>query len=211
MKEKYRVKTTWLTKAAVLLAFVGFLTANCEAGLFGPPSIVVQPLGLGVQNGGTAILTTTATSVTKMEFTWRFNGQPISNPQVANVVIPAVGTVSTLTIPNVSPSAAGAYSVKIENGGGEVTSQDATLIVLGTVVSNVLSTVSILTGGTGMTTNGFQLNLIKPATSNCVVDASVNLKDWTPVYTNSTASTNISYTDAASKTMGFRYYRVRMQ
>lgn len=211
MKEKVVNNCRWLKKAAICLAFFAFLTANSQAGLLYPPAIAVQPLGVGVQNGGTAVLTATATSLTKMEITWRFNGVPITNAQVANVVVPLVGTVSTLTILNVSPANQGAYSMKVENGGGEVVSQDATLLVLGNVVTGVLNTVSVLTSGTGMTTNGFQLNLIKPATSNCVVDASANLKDWTPVYTNSTSSTNISYTDIAAKNMAFRYYRVRMQ
>jgi hypothetical protein len=208
MKAKFNVNRSWLQKAMICWAFFGFLAAKCYAGLGLPPVIAVQPLGLSVQYGGTAIITTTAVSLTSMQFKWLFNGQEIQNPKVVNVVIPLVGTVSTLTIPNVSSASQGAYSVKIENGVGEVTSHDATLIVLLAPVDAVLG---ILTGGTGMTNGGFQLNLSKPVNSNCVVDASIDLKNWTPVCTNSTATTNFSYLDTAATNHLFRYYRARLQ
>lgn len=200
-----------LRKAAICLAFFGFLTAKCVAGLGLPPVIAVPPLGLAVQNGGTAILTATATSLTSMQLTWLYKGQPIQNPQVVNVVVPLVGTVSTLTIPNVSPANEGAYSIQAHNGGGTVTSSDATLIVLTTTVSNVLNVVNIVTTGTGLTPNGFQLNLTKPANSNCVIEASADLRNWTAISTNSVASTNVSFLDTAATNMTFRYYRARLQ
>jgi hypothetical protein len=208
MKEKFQVEWRWPQKLAVYLAFFAFLTAKCHAGLGLPPVIAVQPLGLGVQNGGTAIITTTAVSLTSMQFKWLYNGQNIPNPNVVNVVVPLVGTVSTLTIPNVSAADQGSYSVKISNGVGTVTSQDAPLVVLLAPVDAVLG---ILTGGTGMTNGGFQLHLSKPTASNCVVDASIDLKNWTPVFTNSSASTNFSYLDMAATNHALRYYRARLQ
>ena len=211
MKERFKVNTCKLLKAAICLAFFGFLTASSRAGLLFPPTIAVQPLGLAVQKGGTAILTSTATSLTSMQITWLLNGVPIHKPQVLNIVVPLVGTVSTLTVPNVNPADAGAYSMQVTNGGGSVTSHDAVLIVLGDTVSNLLSTVSVLTSQCGLTNGGFRLNLLKPATSNCVIDASTDLRNWVPIHTNSTASTNISYLDSAATNMMFRYYRARLQ
>lgn len=48
-----------LLKSAVCLLFIGLFTARTQAQILGgPPDITVQPVGLSVQNGGTAILTT---------------------------------------------------------------------------------------------------------------------------------------------------------
>lgn len=208
MKDRRTANTQILRKVAVCLAFFGFLIATARAQIGTPPVIAVQPLGLGVQNGGTAIITTTAVSLTSMNFTWRFNGKTISRPSVVNVVVPLVGTVSTLTITNVSSTDQGAYSVKISNGVGSVTSQDASLVVLLPTVDAVLSIVS---GSLGMTNGGFNLQLTKPASSNCVIEASIDLKNWTPICTNTSSSTNFSYLDTDATNHIHRYYRAHLQ
>lgn len=198
----------WARKAAICLAFFGFFAEKCQAQLGGPPTIAVQPLGVSVLNGGSATFSTTAVSSTSMQFKWMFNGKTIANPSVANVVVPLVGTVSTLTIPAVSSASQGAYSVKVINAVGSVTSDNASLVV---VLQPVLTTVNILTSGTGITANGFQLNLLKPATSNCVVQASTDLMNWTPIATNSTSATNFTYLDTSATNLPARYYRALLQ
>jgi Ig-like domain-containing protein len=209
MKPKYRIMTYWPGKVLICAAFFGFWTSKCLAQLGGPPTIVVQPLGVAVQNGGTAILTATALSpLLTPTFTWTVNGKSINHGTVANVAVPLVGTVTTLTIPNVSGGDRGDYKVKVSNASGSTISQPATLLIVEDTVSNV---VGIVTGSLGMTTNGFHLQLLKPVNSNCVVDASTDLQNWTPVYTNSTSSTNISYLDNAATNLSFRYYRMRLQ
>jgi uncharacterized repeat protein (TIGR01451 family) len=209
MNPKLTVVTHWPTKALICGALVVFWTANCLAQLGGPPTILVQPLGVSVQNGGTAIFTTTALSpLTTATFTWMQNGKSLNHGTVANVVVPLVGTVSTLTIPNVSGGDHGNYTVKVSNASGSVTSQAATLVILQDAVPPV---VGIVTGSLAMKEDGFHLQLLKPAQSNCVVDISTDLRNWTPVYTNTTSSTNISYLDYAATNASFRYYRMRLQ
>jgi hypothetical protein len=196
------------SKIAVLLAIFSLLTAKCQAQLGTPPIIAVQPLGIAVQNGGTGLLTTTAISISSMKFYWLLNGQPVptTNTSVVNVVVPFVGTVSTLTVKNVSSS--GTYSVKVMNGVGSVMSSNAPLVVLGNTVSNVLSIVS---SGTGMITSGFKLNLSVPTGSNYVIQASTDMVNWTSIYTNVAASSSVSYTDAAALSLPNRYYRAKLQ
>ena len=202
---RYRLHTV-----AMCLVFFGLLTAKTDAQIGTPPLIAVQPLGLAVQNGGTAILTTTAVSLTSMKFYWLFNDEPVptSNTTVVNVNVPLVGTVSTLTVKNVSPASAGKYSVRIVNGVGSVTSSNATLIVLASTVSNVLNIVST---GTGMTVNGFKLLLSGPAGSNYVIQASTDMKNWVPISTNAAPTGSISYTDTAATNLPVRYYRAMIQ
>ena len=44
-----------------------------------------------------------------------------------------------------------------------------------------------------------------------VIDASTDLTTWTPLFTNSTTSTNpVSFTDSAATNLPARYYRARL-
>jgi hypothetical protein len=194
----------------ICLVFFGFFTARIQAQLGTPPIIVVQPLGLAVQNGGTAVLTTTAVSLTSMQFQWLFDGKKITKHDgtVVNAFIPLVGIVSTLTLDDIDSSSGGTYSVEVINGVGSVTSSNAVLVVLTTTVSNVLNIVS---AGTGMVANGFQIHLSGPSGSNYVIQASTDFKNWTSISTNAAPTGSVSYTDAAATNLPFRYYRAMIQ
>jgi len=100
------------------------------------------------------------------------------------------------------------YSVEVKNGVGSVTSSNATLVVLTTTVSNV---VNIVSAGTGMLANGFRIHLSGPSGSNYVIQASTDLKNWTPISTNAAPTGSVSYTDAAATNLLFRYYRAMIQ
>jgi|GEM_PF-1826560 len=212
MQQKLKLSMTWLQKVAVCLAFFGFLSAK-EVQAYGlPPLISVPPLGVSVQNGGTLTLTTTiGLSLTPLTIRWYCNGVELKNATVQNHTLPIVGTtISTLTIPNVTAANAGTYYVKVENGGGEIKSADAIVLILGIV--NILSnTVNLLTSQCGMTNGGFHLQMQKPASSNCVVEATSDYIHWAPIYTNSSGSTNISYLDSDAANHVTRYYRARLQ
>jgi hypothetical protein len=190
----------------VSLVFPGFLAMNSYGQLL-PPIITVPPLGETVQNGGTAVFSTTVISLTTPSFTWLFNGKPISaSANVTVVSLPLLGT-STLSISNVSPANAGGYSVKVNNGLTS-TSGSATLVVLTNPVPNA---VSIVSAGTGMTAGGFALHLSGPAGSNYVIQASTDLINWVPISTNAAPTGTVTYTDAAATTLAFRYYRAKIQ
>jgi hypothetical protein len=117
-----------------------------------------------------------------------------------------------LTIKNVASTNAGVFSVRINNGIGSVTSSAATLIVL--LPSNPdpqSNTVSFVSTETGMVAGGFKLQLSGPVGSNVVIEATSDLKNWTPVYTNQVTTGSITYTDAVAKTASSRYYRAKIQ
>jgi Immunoglobulin I-set domain len=195
----------WLA-LAVGLGFPGFLAMNSYGQLL-PPIITIPPLGETVQNGGTAVFSTTVISLTTPSFTWLFNGKPISaSASVTVVSLPLLGT-STLTISNVGPANAGSYAVQVNNGLTS-TSGGATLVVLTNPVPAVVNIVSI---GTGMTVGGFKLQLSGPAGSNYVIQASTDLKNWIPISTNAAPTGSVSYTDSAATNLSFRYYRAKIQ
>jgi len=195
-----------LGRTGTLLAFFCLCVLKSDAQLGTPPVIAVQPLGISVQNGGTALISATAVSLTSMQFQWYQNGKKYNNGNdVVNVVVPLVGTVSTLTLSGVKSSDAGTYSVVVKNAVGQVTSSNAVMVVLANTVSNV---VNIVSSGTHVVPSGFQIQLSGLANSNYVIQASTDLKIWTPISTNSSATGSISYIDTAAKAMPNRYYRV---
>jgi len=210
MKPVLEVKAYWLKKALFCLAFFGLLTARNALAYGLPPLITVSPVGVTVQNGGTAQFTATVgVSLTPLTIKWQFNSNNISRANVSNFTVPIVGTtISTLTISNCSAADVGNYSVFAENDGGSVISGNGLLVVLGIPVP---TPVIFLTDRSGMNNNGFQLQLLKPAHSNCVIEASTDFLHWTPIYTNNSGSTNISYTDHAALSIPSRYYRARLQ
>jgi len=197
-------------KTAICIVFFAFSEFVHAQILGGPPGIAVQPLGLSVLNGGTAVLTATAISSTPMKLYWYCNGQPVptSNSSVLNVAVPLVGTVSTLTIDNLSSANAGNYSLRVTNTANLSTiSSNATLIVLVSVVTNV---VDFVASETRMTASGFHIQLSGPSGSNIVIQASTDLKNWIPISTNSVSAGVVSYTDASAVGQPVRYYRAVM-
>ncbi len=201
-----------LQKATACLILLGFSMVQSQAGGILPPKFSVQPSSTTVQNGGTAIFTTTVQSDSILSsFTWYFNGHSISAHGNINIVSDLVSGTSTLTINNVTSTNAGNYSVQVVNLLGLLgakTSTNAALVVLSATTTNVISIVS---SGTGMTTNGFTIQLSGPAGSNFVIQASTNLKNWTPISTNPAPTGSVSYTDASAKVLSGRFYRALIQ
>ena len=198
-----------LLKVAILLAFIGFSGIGHAQILGGPPTFAVQPLGLSVQNGGSALITATVVDVASSlkSLVWYCNGQPVptTNTTVANVVVPLVGTVSTLTINSLSPANAGNYSLRATNAANlSAVSHNATVIVVVSTVSNV---VNFVTSGIGLTAKGFNIQLSAPTGSNVVIQASTDCKTWVPISTNIATGGSVSYTDTAAISLPGRFYR----
>lgn len=198
----------WLQKWAISLCF-GLFTVSAQAlGLFGPPSITVQPIGISVQNGGTAVITCTITSVDGIsgwDWWYKTNGSsklvPATNCTTLNL---PVGQESIMTIPNVSSANAGTYYLTVANSYGTTTSSNVTIVVLLDPIANVLSGVS---GASKMLTNGFKVQFSAPTGSNIVIQAATSLNNWSSIYTNVASSGSITYTDAVAKTCSCRFYR----
>jgi Immunoglobulin domain len=194
-----------LLKVAICLVFIGFFARVGHAQL-GAPYIVVQPVGISVQNGGTATILATAASLTPMKLYWYCNGQPVptTNTSVVNLNV-VLGTQSTLTINNFSSANAGSYSLRVTNASNlSAVSDNATVIVVVSTVSNVVNFVS---SGIGLTAKGFNIQLSAPTGSNVVIQASTDCKTWVPISTNTATGGSVSYTDTAAVSLPLRYYR----
>lgn len=81
--------------------------------------IVTQPQSLTLTNGSTAVFSVETTGTPAVSYQWRFNGGNIPG-----------ATGLSVSLENVQPADAGAYSVVVENTAGSVDSVDAALRVL---------------------------------------------------------------------------------
>lgn len=113
-----------------------------------PPAIVLQPQDLSVFPGGTATFSVYATGTEPLAYRWRRN----------NITVPGVSN-ATLTLFNVAPTNAGAYSVVISNLAGAVISSNAILTVLSS--SNSIS----LSPPGGTFTNSVAVSILSSTTN----------------------------------------------
>ena len=84
------------------------------------PQIVQAPANQTNQAGSTAVLTVSASGTPPLSYQWRKAGLPL-----------AAQTLATLTLPNVTVSAGGAYDVVVSGAGSVTSAPPATLLVLG--------------------------------------------------------------------------------
>lgn len=163
-----------------------------------PPQISVQPSGLSVSDGGTAVFTVTVTvgtTLTFPTFNWRLNGQNVGSGLT-------VAAVNTLTLNHVHSTNAGNLTVEIRNAGGAVTSAPVSLTVLLGVVNQVVTPVL-----SGLTSNGFHIVFNGPTGSNVVIQASSDLSSWDSISTNKAANGSVDFTDTTALNRDRRFYR----
>ena len=114
-------------------------------------------------------------------------------------------TSSTLTISNLNSGHAGNYTVQVSNTSGSVTSSSAALVVSNPPVQDLPIT------SVAMTPSGFTLQLDGLTVSQCVIYASTNLVDWTPIATNTVSAGSVTYTDTSAMNRSSRFYRAKNQ
>jgi hypothetical protein len=91
----------------------------------GAPQMTVEPWDQFVTNGASASFSAKAVGEQSMSYQWQRNGADIPG-----------ATQDTLRLHQVTPAAAGAYSVQVKNSYGSSTSRDARLVVK-TVLGNI--------------------------------------------------------------------------
>jgi hypothetical protein len=183
-----------LLRAAMCFFFLGLVVPGLHAQVGPPPIITTQPESKTVQRGSNVTFSVVAVSGTKLSYKWYFNGKNANN---------GFGNASpSFTVTNVQPDDAGLYFVEVKNAGGTVMSSNAVL----TVVSPPVTLAS-----PRMTASGFSIQVPGVAGANCVIEASTNLTDWTPLFTNGPSAGNVTFTDITATNRSFRYYRVVVQ
>jgi hypothetical protein len=152
---------------------------------FTPPTQTAQSARLG----DTLLLEANSSSATSdLSYQWYLNTQTVNG-----------AATRQLLLTNLQPSQAGTYRVVARNFAGSVTGIVATVsvatpvqVTAGIVVSNSTSMFR-LSGGAGRA---------------YVIEASSNLIQWLPVYTNIETFAPLQFFDAASSGTPRRFYRV---
>jgi Immunoglobulin I-set domain len=220
MDYKRQQNRRWFQKMLVFLVF-GLFTAQAQAqlGILLPANIGVQPLSTNVQNGDTATFSASATcggSGTMYSVQWFYNGQPISAANATVTTSMQSQTVTTtLTIKNVQPADAGAYSVQITDVllnilgiialEDTATSQGANLGIIPTVTAVATQTVMVNNN------SNFKVQFSGPTGSNLVIQATSDMRNWYSISTNVIVNGSVTYTDAVSPTVSCRFYRAKLQ
>jgi hypothetical protein len=157
------------------------------------PVITGEPTNQVVLAGGTVQFTVGASSEFALSYQWYLNQ---TNP----IVSPA--TFATLTLQNVTPNAAGSYSVLISNAYGSTNSTSATL----TVVTPLITSAARNANG------NVTLNFVGLPNTATRIWATTNLAlpvIWQPIFTNFNTDANGTwqFTDTNAVNLSKRYYR----
>jgi uncharacterized repeat protein (TIGR03803 family) len=155
-----------------------------------PPTITDQPTNQSIALHSNAIFSLTAAAALSCQ--WQFDSANLPN-----------ATNYTLSITNAQVTNAGSYQAIVTNSNGATTSAVVTLSL-----TNV--PVSFLAGpGASQYSGGqFSLRLTNLTGQGAVIlEASSNLLQWTPIYTNPSGFGAASFIDAAAANYPFRYYR----
>jgi hypothetical protein len=165
---------------------VATLTVNIPAG------ITTQPQSQTATQGLSAAFSVVASGDASLGYQWNFNGSSLSG-----------ATTSALALTHVQTTDAGSYTVAVTNSWGAVTSTVATLTVVPPTPPSF--------GSAGMTPDGFTFQLSVSVGSTYVIQASTNLQDWTPIYTNVALTGSLVFTDPAATNCPIRFYRALVQ
>ncbi|HEX4121407.1 MAG TPA: choice-of-anchor tandem repeat GloVer-containing protein [Verrucomicrobiae bacterium] len=152
------------------------------------PQITAQPTNQTVLVGASATFSVTATGTSPLTYQWMTNNVPLPG-----------ATNSAVTIASATPANAGYYASVVANAYGTNTSTNAALSVLNIAASFggiQVSNGKIVLQLTGLTGQG-----------TVVVDASTNLANWIPIFTNIAAFGTIDFVDTNASNSTHRYYR----
>ena len=214
MEAKRRMNGRWFQKVVISLLFGLFITAKADAGLLAP-SLSVSPLSTNVSNGDTVTINiqSSVTVGVLSSISCQFSGGAF--PTNASFTTTNGGSLldlggsveATLTITNMSAASAGTYTFSSSTvgllGGILTTKAPCTLTITPTVTG--------VTSGSAMVEKGFKIQFSGPTGSNLVIQASTDMKHWTPVYTNVITGGSVNYTDAAAMTAPGRFYRAKLK
>ena len=136
------------------------------------PRITAQPSPAWVRMNSNVLFSVSATGLPSPGFQWRLNDTPIEG-----------ATNATLSVTNVQPESAGAYSVMVSNLAGFTVSSNALLSIIPTEPAQ-FQTIQAAPDGT------WQLTASAQAGATYVLEISTNLADWSP-FTNAAAFSGI--------------------
>lgn len=159
-----------------------------------PPTILSQPKSLTVTNGDPAQFSVVSSRNGTIQYQWFFAGAALTN-----------ATQSLLTLTNVDSSMAGDYQVVVRNNSGSVTSDVATLTVVGSAV------VPISLGSPTSLESLLSIPIQGPIGATVILWSSSDFVQWTPISTNLLDTGSRSLSDRLDIQNPALFYRATLQ
>lgn len=155
------------------------------------PAIVLQPKSQTAPPGADVTFSVGARGGEPVGYQWRFNGDDLPG---ANDPV--------LRLPNVATTQAGTYSVRVANQFGTVTSDSAQLQVPLVVPIRWTGVATHADGGLVLSVQG-------TAGTRVAIEASSDLRAWTPLGTFTLADGTLEFRDSEMPRPALRFYRAR--
>jgi len=163
-----------------------------DAGL----SIVAAPRAQTNYVGGSAFFSVNVQGEVPIAYQWRYQDGGTTYLLLGD-------TNATMVITNLIAANAGYYFVTVSNAAG-TTNVGANLTVLPVPPFEVKP----LASGTVTTTDGFPLKVTsRPGADVVIIEATADLVNWTPIYTNRTPTAEFDFLDRSASNQPLRYYR----
>jgi len=158
----------------------------------GPTDIIItlQPQSQAVLPGTTVLFTVSATGIQPLTYQWVFNSTPISG-----------ATNTSLSLANVQPANSGNYQVVVTSPAGSVPSAVATLAV---------GTSPLLLNARTDPQGVFASSLSGTPGAVYLIEASTDLRNWTPLTLVTNIAGTVDFTDTAASGLYERFYRARL-
>jgi uncharacterized repeat protein (TIGR03803 family) len=154
------------------------------------PAITAQPTNQAIALNGSASFSLSATGA--QSYQWQFDGTNLPS-----------ATDFTLSITHAQIANAGSYQAVVTNINGATTSSVVTLSITNVPVSFLRET-----GDLRYTNGQFALTLTDlTGQGEIVIEASTNLRQWTPIYTNPPGFGAAPFVDSAAGSFRYRFYR----
>jgi hypothetical protein len=161
------------------------MSSNAVLTVLAPPVITSHPTSKTVTVSSTAMLSVSATGTPPPDYQWFFNGIPVGLDS------------SNLSITNFAAGNQGCYNVVLSNGLGVVTSTPATLLLDGPF--RIYSY--------GASNGSFSLQTAGVAGGTYTIEASSDLTNWIPLFTNYCPNGFLDFTDTNAGALPIRFYR----
>lgn len=156
-----------------------------------PPDITTELESQSARVGQDVTLSVIATGTDPLGYTWMLNGTLLTGANSPELILN-----------NVQTTDAGRYTVIVTNSAG------AAMSTAMLTVTNPAAIIPLHLYSAAMTPAGFKFQFQAPIGQTYIVQATMNLRNWIPIATNTVLAGTVEFTDATAASRPLCHYRV---